>query len=189
MTTKLRLIVLVALLAVAGTCFGLFKLATRTPKLTKNAAVSSASASASAAAPSAPLAQPSASTSSSAPIARDFAVLPDGRPVPPLPSSAPQSVGFGVVLVTYEGAQFAPRKARPKAEARALAEELAAAAKTDFVAAVNKGDPGSMSDAGSVPRGVLEPAAEYVLFTLAKGEVAAAPVDTPRGYWVPRRLR
>ncbi len=186
MTTKLRLIVLFALLAVAGTCFGLFKLAQRTPKLTKNAAVSSASAVV--AVPSAPLPQPSASTSPTPP-GRDFAVLPDGRPVPPLPTSAPQEVGFGVVLVTYDGAQFAPRKARPKAEARSLAEQLAEVAKTDFVSAVNKGDPGSMSDAGSVPRGVLEPALEYVLFTLAKGEVAPTPVDTPRGYWVPRRLR
>jgi hypothetical protein len=34
---------------------------------------------------------------------------------------------------------------------------------------------------------VLEPEVEWSLFTLAPGEVGE-PVDTPRGYWIPRRL-
>jgi parvulin-like peptidyl-prolyl isomerase len=60
-------------------------------------------------------------------------------------------------------------------------------AKLDFAAAVTKGDRGSTTDAGHVPLGVLEPAAEYLLFTLPKGEVLSEPVDTPRGYWILRR--
>jgi hypothetical protein len=57
----------------------------------------------------------------------------------------------------------------------------------DFDEAVKKGDHGSMADAGSIPRGVLEPALEYALFTLKKGEVYGEPLDAPRGYWVIRR--
>jgi hypothetical protein len=52
---------------------------------------------------------------------------------------------------------------------------------------VTRGDRGSTANAGRIPRGVLEPAPEYVLFTLPKGEVSPTPVDTPRGYWVVRR--
>ena len=61
-------------------------------------------------------------------------------------------------------------------------------AKTDFKAAVGKGDkPGSMDNAGRIPRGVLEAAPEYVLFSLPKGGVSE-PVDTPRGYWIVQRI-
>jgi hypothetical protein len=35
--------------------------------------------------------------------------------------------------------------------------------------------------------GILEPAPEYVLFTLGVGAVGG-PVDTPRGYWIVKRL-
>ena len=38
-----------------------------------------------------------------------------------------------------------------------------------------------------VPRGVIEPPVEYVLFSLEKGKVHPEPVDTPKGYWVVRR--
>lgn len=105
-----------------------------------------------------------------------------------LPAGAPKSVRFGVILVTYEGAQLAPRSARSKAAARALATELATEAQASFTKAVEKGDRGSLADAGRIPRGILEPHIELVLFTLKKGEVAAEPVDTPRGFWVVRRL-
>jgi hypothetical protein len=37
-------------------------------------------------------------------------------------------------------------------------------------------------------RGILEPAVEYLLFTLPKGTVYAEPIDTPRGYWIVRRI-
>ena len=112
--------------------------------------------------------------------------LPDGSPVPPLPAKSPKNVRFGVVLVTYRGAQGAPANARTKAEALAMAQKLAAEAKTDFEAAVVRGDSGSIKDLGRVPRGVLEPAPEYVLFTLGTGAVSE-PIDTPRGYWIVRR--
>jgi hypothetical protein len=93
-----------------------------------------------------------------------------------------------VILVTYQGAQFAPPSARSKEQAKQKATALIADAKTDFSAAVAKGDPGSAADKGRVPRGILEPAPEYLLFTLPKGEIYPEPIDTPRGYWVIRRI-
>jgi hypothetical protein len=116
-----------------------------------------------------------------------FDVLPDGQKAPPLPATAPQTVSFGVVVFSYAGAELAAPGARTKDQAREKALAVLADAKSDFSKAVARGDRGSTASAGRVPRGVLEPAAEYVLFTLPKGEVAPAPVDTPRGYWVVRR--
>ncbi len=120
--------------------------------------------------------------------AEGFDILPDGRKAPSLPDSAPQEVTFGVIVFAYQGAQFAAPNARTKEQAKQKAVAALADAKHDFSAAVTKGDHGSTSNAGRMPRGMLERAAEYVLFTLAKGEVASEPVDTPRGYWVLRRI-
>jgi hypothetical protein len=115
----------------------------------------------------------------------------DGSPVPMLPMDAPRSVRFGVVLVSYDGAQPSPTATRPatrpKADARALAVKLSQTAKQDFHAAVQQGDAGSSDDIGRVKLGILEPAPEYVLFTLPIDGVGG-PVDTPRGYWVVKRL-
>jgi len=141
---------------------------------------------------------PSASASAKAPDAdaeialspeggEGFDILPDGKKAPPLPDSAPQLVSFGVVQFAYSGAQFAPANARTKEQAKQKALLVIEEAKRDFSAAVAKGDPGSAADKGRVPRGILEPAAEYVLFMLPKGEVSPEPIDTPRGYWVIRR--
>jgi len=116
------------------------------------------------------------------------ALLPGGKEPPPLPADAPKSVEFGVVLIQYRGAQGAPKDARTREEADALAEELAELAKTDFAAAVKKGDSGSMENAGSMPRNILEPAPNYVLFTTPVGSVSA-PVATPRGLWIVRRRK
>jgi hypothetical protein len=117
-----------------------------------------------------------------------FDLLPDGRKAPPVPDSAPQQVTFGVVVFAYQGSQFAAPGSRTKEQAKQKALAAAADAKRDFHAAVAKGDRGSTANAGRMPRGILEPAAEYVLFTLGKGDVAAEPVDTPRGYWLLRRI-
>ncbi len=119
------------------------------------------------------------------------ATLPDGSPVPPLPATAPRQVRFGVVLVSYAGAQPGATGTRPvnrsKADAMSLADKLAAAAVQDFRAAVQQGDPGATDDVGQLKAGILEPAPEYVLFTLSVGAVGG-PVDTPRGYWIVKRL-
>jgi parvulin-like peptidyl-prolyl isomerase len=96
-------------------------------------------------------------------------------------------VRFGVILLQYRGAQGAPSTSRSKEDALALARSIAEAAHVDFRAQVSKGDPGSMEDAGRMPRGVLEPATEFALFTLAAGGVSD-PVDTPRGFWIVKRL-
>jgi parvulin-like peptidyl-prolyl isomerase len=112
--------------------------------------------------------------------------MPDGSEVPSL-DDAPKSLRFGVVLVQYLGAQGAKKAQRNKAEAKKLATGLAAAAQDDFKAAVKKGDPGSTVDAGRMFRGILEPAPEYVLFSLEKGQVSE-PVDTARGFWIVKRI-
>ena len=111
----------------------------------------------------------------------------DGTPVPPLPPGVPRAVRFGAVLVTYAGAEDAPRNARPKRDALVLAQKLAAQARTDFHAAVRQGDDGSSDDVGSMRRGFIEPAPEYVLFTL-QPNTTSDPIDTPRGYWIVKRL-
>lgn len=115
----------------------------------------------------------------------------DGSPVPPLPMDVPRSVRFGIVLVSYDGAQPSPTAARQsprsKGDARALALKLADTAKQDFHAAVQQGDSGSSDDIGRVKLGILEPAPEYVLFTLPIDGVGG-PVDTPRGFWIIKRL-
>lgn len=104
----------------------------------------------------------------------------------PALTDAPKSVRFGVVLVQYAGAQGAPEDARSKEEARALADELATLAKEDFSAAVDKGDKGSVKNAGRMFRGILEREADYALFSLGEGEVSGV-VDTPRGFWIVKR--
>ena len=121
------------------------------------------------------------------PVDAGGTLLLTGEAPPPLAGEAPKSVIFGVVLVQYKGAQGAPPNARPREEALTLAKTLAEEAKTDFKAAVAKGDKGSMENAGRLPRGILEPAPEYVLFSLAKGAVSEV-VDTPRGYWILQRV-
>jgi len=105
---------------------------------------------------------------------------------PSLPAGAPKLVSFGVVLVTYRGAQGARADARSKEVARTVAEDVAEKAKTDFAAAMKLGDIG-FDDAGEMPRGVLEPGPEAALFALAAGEVSP-PVDSPRGYYVFKRI-
>jgi hypothetical protein len=118
-------------------------------------------------------------------------LLPDGGRVPPLPQDAPRQVRFGVVLVSYSTAQAGPPGMplvhRSRADAAALAARLLTTASTDFHAAVAQGDPGSADDVGKVDKHVLEPAPEYVLFTLAPGAVGG-PIDTPRGFWIVKRL-
>ncbi|MDW8247854.1 MAG: hypothetical protein RMJ98_00950 [Myxococcales bacterium] len=104
-----------------------------------------------------------------------------------LPANAPKSVRFGVVLVQYRGAQFAPEDAPYKPDALQRARQLAELARKDFKAAVRQGDPGSVEDAGRMVRGILEPAPEVELFSLAPGAVGG-PIDTPRGYWIVRRI-
>lgn len=120
---------------------------------------------------------------------RDYSVLPDGRPVPELPATAPKSCGFGAILFTYDGVQLAPRHPRSKSDALELARRLIPEAELDFPETVKKGDPGSLAEAGSIARGVLERSIEYQLFTLEKGKVYPEPIETPRGFWIMRRTR
>jgi hypothetical protein len=104
-----------------------------------------------------------------------------------LPASGPRTVKVGVILVSWQGAENAGTNTRPKGEAMTKAQELAALAKTDFRRAVTQGDPGSAEDIGRIPRGTLDPRTESVLFTLPSGEVSDV-IETPRGYWIVKRL-
>jgi hypothetical protein len=115
------------------------------------------------------------------------ATLLNGSAPPSLAGDAPKSVVFGVILVTYKGAQGAPPNARSHDAALELAKQIAADAKQDFKAAIGKGDKGSDANMGRMPRGMLEPAPEYVLFSLPKDGVSD-PVDTPRGFWIVHRI-
>jgi len=184
-TVALGLVVLVAI------ALAILQARSSGPKAVRPAASASAKAVASAA----PAASASASPASALEDAPEpevayagFDVLPDGTKAPKLPDSAPQAVTFGVVVYAYEGAELAPKGARTKDQAREKAKGVIDEAKRDFHAAVAKGDRGSSANLGRIPRGMLEPAAEYMLFSLPKGEVTAAPVDTPRGYWIMRRI-
>jgi len=118
-------------------------------------------------------------------------LLANGAAVPALPLNAPRQIRFGVVLIGYSGAQPATSggrvSSRSRAEAELLAGKLAVTAAQDFQAAVQQGDSGSSEDVGEVKLGVLEPAPEYVLFTLPIDGVGG-PVDTPRGFWIVKRL-
>lgn len=158
-----------------------------TPPARASAPATSAAPSASAVTSAAPKEDDVAPAALDAVVTDGFENFPDGGKVPELPASAPARVGFGAVLFAYRGAQGAPPDARSKEEARKKAAEVIEVAQKDFAAAVAKGDRGSTKDAGRVPRGVIEPPIEYVLFTLEKGKVHPEPVDTPRGYWVVRR--
>jgi hypothetical protein len=114
--------------------------------------------------------------------------LADGTPVPPLGKGGPRHVRFGVVLVGYEGAEGAPDKgARHRSDALSLATRLADEARQDFHGTVQRGDTGSADDVGEVERGVLEPTSEAVLFALPVGGVSGV-LDTPRGFWIVKRL-
>ena len=104
-----------------------------------------------------------------------------------MPSGAPRTVKLGVVLVQFAGAEGASSSARAKPDAYKHAQELAERARADFKAAVKAGDSGSSEDIGRIPRGVLEKPTELAVFSLAAGDVSE-PLETPRGYWVVKRL-
>ena len=104
-----------------------------------------------------------------------------------MPSGAPRTVRLGVVLVHYAGAEGAPSSARAKPDALKHAMELAEQAKGDWKAAVKAGDSGSSEDIGRIPRGVLDRTTELVVFSLDK-DALSEPLDTPRGYWVVKRI-
>jgi hypothetical protein len=104
-----------------------------------------------------------------------------------IPSGAPRSVKIGVVLVSFAGAEGAPSSARSKKDAQAIAERLGGEARADFHHAVTAGDPGSSDDIGRLPRGVLDPRTEVVVFGLSPGDISDV-LETPRGYWIVKRI-
>jgi parvulin-like peptidyl-prolyl isomerase len=112
------------------------------------------------------------------------ATLLDGSVPPPLSKSAPAQVRFGAILVSYKGAEQAEPQARARDRALELAKSLAQEA--DFASAGRRGDV-FVPDAGVIQPGFMEPAPQHVLFSLGVGEVGG-PVDSPRGFYVFKRL-
>jgi hypothetical protein len=112
--------------------------------------------------------------------------LPSDSGAGALGDKAPRQVRWGVVLVQFAGCQGAPASARSRKDAQDLVDRLQLEAKKEFHEAVRHGDSGSADDAGRMPRGVLEPAVEYALFSLPVGGVSDV-VETPRGFYVMRR--
>lgn len=105
-----------------------------------------------------------------------------------LPStSGPRSVKMGVVLVQFAGAEGAPANARPKGQAKELADKLHNMAEADFHGAVSQGDSGSADDIGRIPRGVLDPPVENAVFSLHANDVSQV-IETPKGFWIVKRL-
>jgi hypothetical protein len=105
-----------------------------------------------------------------------------------LPTTAPKHPRFGIVLIRYLGSQMAPSSALDKVSAFQKAVEIEKIAQKDFAKAVKLGDRGSSVDLGTWDRQVLEPQLEYQLFTLKVGQVKG-PLDTPRGYWIVKRVK
>lgn len=130
-----------------------------------------------------------APTSIESPDAGSLLMAPiwDAGGLDTMPSGAPRSVHLGVVLVQFQGAEGASSSARAKKDALTTAEKLVELAKADFKKAVKEGDSGSGEDIGRIPRGVLDPRTEVAVFSLAANDVAG-PLETPRGYWIVKRL-
>ncbi len=110
------------------------------------------------------------------------------------PPTGPARISARHILISYEGAEHAiPGVTRSEAEARALAEQLAARAKepgADWNAlAKNTDEPGSKEtggDLGAFARGQMVPAFERTAFALAVGQVSDV-VQTPFGFHVIQR--
>jgi hypothetical protein len=174
-------------LAAVGFLFAHGRLASTAPELAAAQPTASPTVVASGSGSDAPSERPDAGVT--APPKSEIEKVLGGGPIPSLPNDAPSKVDIGVILFTHDEAQLAGKHARSRKEALRLAREIVPQARENFTEAVKHGDPGSTDDAGTVPRGVLEPPLQYLVYTLEKGQVFPEPVDTPRGYWVVKRTR
>ncbi len=180
---KWKWVILTTVLALSGLILGLYRLA-KVQKPAADAAIADAGATTQMLIPA-----EAGSQLDDTPRQPEAREQPSGTEAHQLPPSAPNDVVFGAVLVTFEGVQGAPNKARSKVAALDLAKRLLPIAQGNFEDAVKQGDPGSTANAGSIRRGILEPAVELALFTLEKGAVYPEPIETPRGFWIMRRIR
>lgn len=118
-----------------------------------------------------------------------FHMMPDGSPVPALSPSTPERIKLGIAIFRYKGTQGSSDSTRSRDAALALAQEAVKTGQEDFANAVKKGDRGSSDNIGWIDQRILERAVEYAVFSLEKGEISSEPIDTPRGFWVAKRLR
>ncbi len=179
-----KLVVIMTFLALAGLIVGLSRLARNQHHQVAAPSIDAGTA----ALPERPSTSDAGLEAQNTPLSHDpqAAAPADTQTLPP---SAPNDVAFGAVLITFEGVQGAPNNPRTKTAALELAKRLVPVAVDNFETAVKQGDPGSTANAGTIKRGILEPPVEYALFTLEKGAVYPEPVETPRGYWIMKRIR
>lgn len=156
--------------------------APKAPTSKESSSASAPAADAGAPAPSAPA--DAGPTEVTMPLSLTLGADPDGGV---LSATAPRTVRLGVVLVAWAGAEGARPAAPGKPEAFLKARRLADLARTDWNGAVKEGDPESSLDIGRIPRRVLDARTEVAVFNLAPGEVSE-PLETPRGYWVVKRI-
>ena len=122
------------------------------------------------------------------------ATMLDGTPVPPLPLTRPRQVRFGVVLVSYAGAQ--PSAAGGSRPADALARPTRCA-----LAAEAPARPRSRTSTPRCSRATAARPTTWVASSWASSSrrpstcssrwastAVGGPVDTPRGYWIVKRL-
>jgi len=141
--------------------------------------------------------EPKADTSVPLPSATPASVAPSAPSEPdpaPTAEKPPESVAAQHVLIAYRGAKNAPPEVkRTKADAKKLAEDVAAKAKagSDFSALVQEysEDPGTKERLGSVgkftPDKMVKPFSDAA-FQLRVDEVSA-PVETEFGFHVIKR--
>ncbi len=157
---------------------------------TPAAALPPASSAPTATNPDAPVALPTAIATPGS-SSRNFELATDGTAVPMLGADAPPKVRIAVALFRYAGAEGAGPGARDRQAAEELARSAIEKTQADgrFDGAVALGDTGSTRDLGWVPRGILERRVEHAVFSLPVGGSLTEPLDTPRGFWVVRRLK
>ncbi len=109
-------------------------------------------------------------------------------------NATPEKIGARHILVMYRGGMRAPPSVtRGKDEARALADEALARAKSgeDFTELVREysdepGAPGRGGSLGKFPRGVMIREFENVAFSLEPGEISEV-VESPFGFHIIQR--
>lgn len=98
----------------------------------------------------------------------------------PPPSANLGSFRMGVVIYGFEK--------RSRTMAKALAEKALETARTDFGAAVKAADPESDADYGTFAPHSFEAEVEAAIVAIPPGQVGG-PIETPRGFWVVKRIK
>lgn len=145
--------------------------------------------------PPSPVGDASAPTTALAPTANAPGAVPS--PITAVPAEAPTRVGAAQILVTYKGATGAPPTVtRSREEAKKRAEEalqkiLDQKENFEQLVATYSDDPVSRASGGAIgnfERNVMPQAFSDAAFALPVGGISGL-IETPRGFYIIRRLR